>query len=112
MQLLHAIAEWAYFQHQSIKGEINMAGMLVQHKVKNFTDWKKVYDTQAALRASNGMLSDQIYSDASDQNQLTVVFKWDSVENAQKFAQSPELKAAMEKAGVEGRPTIHFLNEA
>ena len=89
-----------------------MAGMLVQSKVKDFTNWKKEYDSQAALRVSNGMLSDQIYRDASDQNQLAVVFKWNSMENAQKFAQSPELKAAMEKAGVEGRPTINFLNEA
>jgi heme-degrading monooxygenase HmoA len=89
-----------------------MAGMLVQHKVKDFPNWKKVYDAQAELRVSSGMLSDQIYRDASDQNQLIVIFKWDSVENAQKFAQSPELKAAMEKAGVEGRPTINFLNEA
>jgi heme-degrading monooxygenase HmoA len=89
-----------------------MAGMLVQHKVKDFTNWKKGYDAQAELRVSSGMISDQIYRDASDQNQLIVIFKWDSVENAQKFAQSPELKAAMEKAGVEGRPTINFLNEA
>jgi hypothetical protein len=38
--------------------------------------------------------------------------KWNSMENAQKFAHSPELKAAMEKAGVVGAPNIHFLNEA
>ena len=86
--------------------------MLVQHKVKDFANWKKVYDSQAALRASSGELSDQIYRDISDQNKLTIIFKWSSLENAQKFAQSPELKAAMEKAGVEGPPTITFLNEA
>jgi hypothetical protein len=32
--------------------------------------------------------------------------------NAQKFAQSAELRTAMEKAGVEGMPVITFLNEA
>jgi heme-degrading monooxygenase HmoA len=87
-----------------------MAGMLVQHKVKDFTNWKKVYDSQAALRSSSGEISDQIYHNASDPNQLVLVFKWNSVENAQKFANSPELKAAMEKAGVEGPPTITFLS--
>jgi hypothetical protein len=40
------------------------------------------------------------------------MFEWDSLENAQKYAQSPELKAAMERAGVEGPPDISFLNEA
>jgi heme-degrading monooxygenase HmoA len=87
-----------------------MAGMLVQHKVKDFTNWKKVYDSQASLRSSSGEISDQIYHNASDPNQLVLVFKWNSVENAQKFANSPELKAAMEKAGVEGPPTITFLS--
>ena len=89
-----------------------MASMLVQHQVKDYTAWKKVYDSVKDLRTSNGELSDKIYRDASDPNQLTVVFEWDSLENAKKYANSPELKAAMERAGVEGKPSIHFLNEA
>ena len=88
-----------------------MASMLVKHKVKDFAEWKKVYDSVADLRASNGELSDRIYRDASDPNSLTLIFKWDSLENAQKYAQSPELKAAMERAGVEGPPNIYYLNE-
>lgn len=89
-----------------------MAGMLVQHKVLDFEKWKNVFDSQSAFRASSGEISGRIYRNASDPNQLVLVFKWDSVENAQKFAHSPELRAAMEKAGVEGPPTITFLNEA
>ncbi|OGO65260.1 MAG: hypothetical protein A2Z45_02770 [Chloroflexi bacterium RBG_19FT_COMBO_55_16] len=88
-----------------------MASMLVQHKVKDFAEWKKVYDSVADLRASNGELSDKLYRDANDPNRLTLIFKWDSLANAQKYANSPELKAAMEKAGVEGPPSIYFLNE-
>ena len=89
-----------------------MAVMLAQHTVKDYEVWKKVYDSVADLRASNGELSDQIFRDASDPNKLTLVFKWDSLENALKYAQSPELRQAMEKAGVLGPPTISFLNEA
>ena len=88
-----------------------MASMLVQHQVKDFSEWKNVYDSVADLRSSSGELADQIFRDASDPNKLTVIFQWDSLANAQKYAQSPELKAAMEKAGVEGPPHIHFLNE-
>jgi quinol monooxygenase YgiN len=88
-----------------------MATMLIQQKVKDFAEWKKVYVSVAGLRAANGELSDQIYRDASDPSKLTIVFKWDSQANAQKWAQSPELKAAMEKAGVEGPPSISFLKE-
>jgi heme-degrading monooxygenase HmoA len=89
-----------------------MASMMVQHTVKDFAVWKKVYDSNVGLRTSNGEISNQVYRDAKDPNKLTVMFKWNSLANAQKFAQSPELKAAMEKAGVVGAPTMYFLNEA
>jgi len=88
-----------------------MARMLVQLQVKDYAEWKRVYDSGADMRSSHGELSDQIYRDASDPGKVTVFFKWDSLANAQKFAQSAELKAAMEKAGVERPPDVSFLNE-
>ncbi len=88
-----------------------MATMLIQHKVKDFAGWKKVFDSVSGLRISSGELSSQVYRDESDPSKVTVVNKWNSLANAQKFAHSPELKAAMEKAGVDGPPVISFLNE-
>ncbi|MFN2195725.1 MAG: antibiotic biosynthesis monooxygenase [Anaerolineales bacterium] len=88
-----------------------MASMLIQHEVKDYAEWKKVYDSVAEMRTANGELSDKIYRDDSTPNNLTVIFKWNSLANAKKYAHSPELKAAMEKAGVVGKPEIYFLNE-
>ena len=85
--------------------------MLVQHKVKDFDEWKKVFDSVSDLRTSNGEQFYVIYSDESDPNNITAMFKWDSIEKAQKYAQSSELKEAMENAGVAGPPSISFLNE-
>ena len=89
-----------------------MASMLIHHTVKDYAEWKKVFDSAIALRTSSGELSAQVYRDASDPNMITTINKWDSLANAQKFAHSPELKAAMEKAGVVGAPSINFLTEA
>jgi heme-degrading monooxygenase HmoA len=89
-----------------------MASMIVQQKVKDFAEWKKVYDSASNLRVSNGGISDKIYRDANDPNSITVIFNWDSLENAQRYANSPELKEAMAEAGVLGPPNIFFLNEA
>jgi len=88
-----------------------MAVVLVQHKVKDFATWKKVFDSALNLRKSSGEISATVYRDASDPNQLSIVNHWDSMENAHKFIQSPELRATMEKAGVEGQPAVYFLNE-
>jgi quinol monooxygenase YgiN len=89
-----------------------MAIMFVQHRVKDYATWKNVFDSAFKMRAASGELSAQIYRDASDPNKITVVNKWDSLENAQKFVQSPDLQAAMAAAGVEGMPVVTFLNEA
>jgi quinol monooxygenase YgiN len=90
-----------------------MASMLIQHKVKDFAIWKKVFDSKIALRQANGEISHQVFQDASDPNLITVINEWNSLENAQKFAHSPELKAGMAEAGVvEDSPKVSFLNEA
>ena len=39
------------------------------------------------------------------------MFEWDSIANAQNFMKSPELKSAMQNAGVSEEPQISFLNE-
>ena len=109
---MHTFTEWVNIQRPSTEGEIIMASILIQHKVKDYAEWKKVFDSVAGMRTSSGELSTQIFRDASDPNSLTVLNKWNSLENAQKFAHSPELKSAMEKAGVVGAPNVVFLNEA
>jgi len=84
---------------------------MIKHKVKSFTEWKKEFDSAVELRKSSGELFVQIYQDASDPSKVTVLNKWSSMESAQKFVHSPELKAAMEKAGVQGAPSVSFLSE-
>jgi quinol monooxygenase YgiN len=89
-----------------------MVNILIQEKVKDFVEWKKVFDSAAGFRSSHGGGTYQVFRDASDPNTITIINKWNSLENAQKFAHSPELKVIMENAGVMGAPTVHFLDEA
>jgi len=89
-----------------------MASILIQQQVKDFSAWKKVYDSKKDFRASNGALSSQVFHDAVDPNKVTVVLKWDSLAKAQKYAASPELKANQELAGLQGVPSVSFLEEA
>ena len=88
-----------------------MPYMLVQHQVEDFAKWKAVFDSALGMRQTNGEKSAQIFHDADDPNSLTLLFEWDSLENARQYAQNPDLKAAMQKAGVTGPPNISFLTE-
>lgn len=86
-----------------------MTQVMVRHKVNDYEAWKKEFDNFADFRKSSGELSYRIMTPGDDQNNLHLIFEWDEVENARKFMESPELKMAMEKAGVTEKPEIKFL---
>ena len=88
-----------------------MASILFQQQVKDFAAWKQVFDSKKDFRASNGGISSQIFQDSSDPNKVTLLLKWKSIESAQKFAASPELKANQVLAGAQGVPSVSFLEE-
>jgi heme-degrading monooxygenase HmoA len=88
-----------------------MTRLLVQLKTSDFSQWKKGFETGAEMRSSFGALSDQVFQDASDPSQATVLLEWESMEQARRFVDSHELSEAMEKSGVAGKPSFTFLNE-
>jgi quinol monooxygenase YgiN len=89
-----------------------MAYMYARHTVKDYDAWKSVFDSVSGLRQQNGERSYQILRQGNGSGELILLFEWDSLENAQRYAASPELKEAMERAGVIGKPEILFLEEA
>jgi antibiotic biosynthesis monooxygenase (ABM) superfamily enzyme len=89
-----------------------MAYMFVRHTVKDFAAWKSAFDSAADLRRRNGERSYRILREGNGSKEVFALFEWDTVDNARKYASSPELRAAMERAGVIGKPDIYFLEEA
>jgi quinol monooxygenase YgiN len=86
--------------------------MYARHTVKDYDAWKSVFDSVSDLRQQNGERAYQILRQGNGSGELILLFEWDSLENAQRYASSPELKEAMEQAGVIGKPEILFLEEA
>ena len=89
-----------------------MAYMFIRHKVKDYDAWKSVFDFVSDLRERNGERSYQILRQDDGSSSVFALFEWDNLDNARKYAASPELKAAMERAGVTGKPEIFFLEQA
>lgn len=88
-----------------------MSSMLIRHKVKDYDAWKPVYDSDAENRKAQGSMGGRLYRNASDPNEIVAVFDFGDLEEAQKFAGSPELKEKMQQAGVTDHPDIYFLEE-
>lgn len=92
-------------------GGKKMTRLMVQLSTKDFSEWKKGFDSGEELRSSFGARSKQIFQDANDPNRATVLLEMESLEQAQRFANSAELKESMQKAGVMGPPSFTFLKE-
>ena len=89
-----------------------MATLFVRHQVADYAKWKQVYNDLGPTRQRLGVVGDAAYRAADDPNNVTVTHEFSTLEAAQQFASSDELRDAMERAGVAGEPTIWFANKA
>ena len=88
-----------------------MATIFVRHTVSDYKPWRKVYDDFASVRKSLGVTAAAVYQAADNPNDITITHDFATLEAAQAFAKSAELKKAMQNAGVVGAPTIWFTSK-
>lgn len=86
-----------------------MVTVAVRHKVKDFAQWKAVFDGAAARRREAGEQSSRVYLRHGSTDDVLVSMDWDTLEHAQAFLSSPDLMGGMEKAGVREMPQIVIL---
>jgi hypothetical protein len=84
--------------------------MLVRHKVKDFSEWKRGYDAHLAKRVEAGLSEKQILRGAQEPNEVVVLFEAKDLNRAKTFAESADLRETMQKVGVTDKPDIYFLN--
>lgn len=88
-----------------------MTTVIISHEVRNYSDWKKVYDADEVNRTKAGFKVTGLYHSVDNSNMITLVGEAPSVDAVKSFMANPELKAAMEKGGVLGMPDVRMLNK-
>ena len=90
-----------------------MIYVYVRHTVEDHATWRKGFDEHASARKAAGATDEaNVMQTLDNPNEITAILGWSDVEKANAFIQSPELKEAMQKAGVTGPPEIRFLKAA
>ena len=82
----------------------------IQHPVADYEAWKKVYDEENPVKLGHALFS-RVNRSVDDPNTIVVVAGFESLEKARGFLDNPELKEAMERAGVSGEPRIELYEE-
>jgi len=78
-----------------------MVTAFVQHRVKDYDAWRRVYDSVADMQETGGVLTDSVYRAEGDPNVVMVAHQFSSISAAHDFFGSPALRDAMRRAGVE-----------
>ncbi len=103
-----AIASFAFTVKMNDDKKVTI---LLSHEVKDYAAWKKGFDGDEANRKKAGLHIIAVYRGVENPNVITGLIEAPSAEVAHKFLDNPELKSAMEKAGVISQPEIKVLNK-
>jgi hypothetical protein len=80
----------------------------IHHKVKDYASWRKGYDEHEKSRVSAGVTNGKVFRSAEDPNDILIVLDVADVAKARTWLAAPDLKTAMDKAGVVGAHVVRF----
>jgi hypothetical protein len=80
----------------------------IHHKVKDYASWRKGYDEHEKSRVSAGVTNGRVFRSAEDPNDILIIQDVADVAKARAWLAAPDLKTAMEKAGVVGQHVVRF----
>jgi hypothetical protein len=88
------------------------ATLLVRHKVGDYATWRAGYDEVDGLRKEHGCTAAEVLVDPADPEDVFVIHRFPTLEQAQAFVGSEGLREAMSRAGVQGPPRIEIAVDA
>ena len=86
-----------------------MSHVLIRLTLEDYAKWRAVFDEVAKLRESNGSQGGTLYRSADNPNEVVILWNWPTA-GARAYFQSDALRQAMQRAGVQGRPEIVYLD--
>lgn len=89
-----------------------MATIVVVHRVRDYDAWREAYDGFGDFQRSNGVIEESVHRAKDDPNNLLVLHRFNTMDEAESFVASSELRETMQAAGVEGEPQIEFYEDA
>ena len=84
--------------------------LLIRHKVRDFSEWKRGYDAHQPKRTEGGLTEKQLLRGANDPSEVVLLFEAKDHARAKGFVESADLRETMQKLGVIDKPDVYFLN--
>jgi hypothetical protein len=88
-----------------------MITTILSHEVKDYNTWKKVFDEDATNRNKMGVKVTGLYKSVDNPKLISIICEVPTEKAIKEFMNNPELKIAMQKGGVIGKPEVKILNK-
>lgn len=88
-----------------------MTYMYVRHRVADFDQWLRVFESHGEAQAESGLRDPQVLREASDPNIVVVFFRVEDLATVRAFIETPEAEKGKVDSGVIGDPEGFFLEE-
>ncbi len=88
-----------------------MVTVIMQHEVKDFAQWKPVFDADEPNRAKAGVKKIGLYTSVKNPNEVTMIFEAPGADVLDAFMSDPHLQEAMKEGGVISAPVVSVLNK-
>jgi hypothetical protein len=86
-----------------------MGYLLVRHKVKEFQEWKRVFDTHKHAQMEAGLRVEKVMRNLYEPNEVFLFFEVTDLAKARGFVFGSEVPKAQDESGVVDKPDIYFL---
>jgi heme-degrading monooxygenase HmoA len=89
-----------------------MVQIMARVKIQELPVFVSVFSTRgAALRKKHGSRSAKLFRVADSEDEILIIFDWESREGFQSFLNDPAVKDAMKAAGTKSPPEFTFLEK-
>jgi len=62
-----------------------MVHVIVHHKVKDYAQWKEVFDEYTKVRKESGSKGGRIFRDEQKSDNVAILFEWEDMAKARTF---------------------------
>ena len=86
-----------------------MSKVVVELRIGDYAKWRSVFDKNKPLRDSAGFKNIRIYRYSDDANDIVLLGETSDMRKLRKALTAPQLRTAMQEAGVVGQPMVHVI---
>jgi hypothetical protein len=89
----------------------SMPYLLARHRVKDYKQWKTVFDEHTQKRKELGSKSGQIFRNSERPDEILVLTEWGDLSKAREFTKWGDPNDIRKKSGLIDQPDVYFLEQ-